>query len=899
MNTRVSSILSRNVAEGAHHSHCSMISPTRNYQMNRHVLEDFWEAYCTDIENNNFVYGLGEVSDQYIPVLVDIDLRIKEEDNPFETNNLYSIDQVKKIVRIYQSVLKEIVEDCDDDSLVCVFLEKPPYIVTTGDTRTIKNGFHLHFPNLFLNKKDQTLHLLPRVKTAVKAENIFLNLGIDDSSSTIDSNYCSVRWLMYGSKKSEQMEPYLISKIFNHSCTEISIDEAFSHYMIYDKDEKVISVRKNVRFFLPRILSVVLSHRISLMKDIKNGVVPTLDSFNRPKQTSQLKVYEKISDDEVIKQASKLLPMLSPDRSKDYSDWMTIGWVLYNISNGSIDGYKLWLEFSARCEEKFDEDSCLYEWEKMTKGDMTIGTLKYYASIDDPSAYKQFKREQTNKIIDDSLSGTHHDIAKILFSEYGNEFVCAGLSSGQIWYRFTGHTWEFVEGGFSLRKKISDDVSSIVREKCATLFTAEQNTDDVVTQAKIKQYQKIIRDLKNSPFKTNVMKEAAEIFYNPKFLDNLDKNPNLIAFKNCVYDLDKNIPRAGKPEDFISKCMPINYKNYCESDEEVANVYHFFEKIFPDHSVRDFFLDSNSHIFVGKNVRKEVQMWTGDFGNNGKSITQKLISLMLGPKLCIKMETTLITGKKPNSGGAWPELRRAGNGVRAVFFDELSDEEEIKLSMFKKLSGNDAFPARDCFEKGSEMKDYDPMFKMYIISNKLARFHKGGDQATWNRVCVIPFESIFCPHDTPAPETYEQQLLEKKFPMDNNLDAKLPLMTEPFAWILLQRRVAPKILYKPEKVMTAILTYRRRNDIYRQYIDECIMESSDVAVSLVEIYSSVKEWFKDALPGQRIPEKSEVKDYFIGLWGSPDTGTKWRGYKLRTLQDDIADGSVIILNQAC
>ena len=288
-------------------------------------------------------------------------------------------------------------------------------------------------------------------------------------------------------------------------------------------------------------------------------------------------------------------------------------------------------------------------------------------------------------------------------------------------------------------------------------------------------------------------------------------------------------------------------------------------------------------------------MWTGELGNNGKSVTQRMISLMLGPKLSIKMETTLITGKKPNSGGAWPELRRAGNGVRAVFFDELTDEEEIKLSMFKKLSGNDSFPARDCFEKGSDMKDYEPMFKMYIISNKLARFHKGGDQATWNRVCVIPYESVFCPADDPAPSTYEEQMLQKRFPMDKELDAKLPSMVEAFAWILLQRRMSPKITYKPEKVMQAIIAYRRRNDIYRQYIEECIIEDSESTLSLVELYTSIKDWFRESLPSQRIPEKGEAKDYFIGMWGEAGRGTKWKGYKLRTIQDDIEDGTVIEL----
>jgi phage/plasmid-associated DNA primase len=235
-----------------------------------------------------------------------------------------------------------------------------------------------------------------------------------------------------------------------------------------------------------------------------------------------------------------------------------------------------------------------------------------------------------------------------------------------------------------------------------------------------------------------------------------------------------------------------------------------------------------------------------------------------------------------------------------VFFDELTDEEEIKLSMFKKLSGNDTFAARDCFEKGKDMKDYAPMFKMFIISNKLARFHKGGDQASWNRVCVIPFESEFIdPAESGVPDTYEEQFRQKRFPMDKKLDEKIPMMVEAFAWILIQRLKNPIVTYKPEKVLQAILAYRRRNDIYRQYIEECIIEDINGKITLQELYTDIKEWIKNSFGGNNKSnniEKNEVKDYFVNLWGGEGKGVKWIGYRFRSEQDDIEDGTILLLS---
>ena len=61
-----------------------------------------------------------------------------------------------------------------------------------------------------------------------------------------------------------------------------------------------------------------------------------------------------------------------------------------------------------------------------------------------------------------------------------------------------------------------------------------------------------------------------------------------------------------------------------------------------------------SEIFVGRNQRKIFQIWT-KVGDNGKSITQEIFEKMLGD-LCVKLPTSLITGKRTQSSGACPEL---------------------------------------------------------------------------------------------------------------------------------------------------------------------------------------------------------------------------------------------------
>ena len=107
----------------------------------------------------------------------------------------------------------------------------------------------------------------------------------------------------------------------------------------------------------------------------------------------------------------------------------------------------------------------------------------------------------------------------------------------------------------------------------------------------VKKIMKIINSLKSAPFKNNVMKEAMEVFYDDKFNKKIDANPYLIGFSNGVYDLKNNIFREGRPSDYISMKMSVDYDQTIKNtDPEVSEVYDFLEKIFPDKSIRQYFL---------------------------------------------------------------------------------------------------------------------------------------------------------------------------------------------------------------------------------------------------------------------------------------------------------------------
>jgi P4 family phage/plasmid primase-like protien len=303
-------------------------------------------------------------------------------------------------------------------------------------------------------------------------------------------------------------------------------------------------------------------------------------------------------------------------------------------------------------------------------------------------------------------------------------------------------------------------------------------------------------------------------------------------------------------------------------------------------------MDIASDIFLGGNHQKQVYFWTGS-GDNGKTICQTIIEKMLGP-LAVKMSTTVLTGKKVQNGAANPELARLGGGVRLASVEEPNGDEQINIGILKNLSGNDSFYARDLFEKGKEGREVVPLFKIFFICNKLPKL-KHSDKAVWNRIRVIPFESTFCRETDPAPLEYEEQLRQKRFPMDKNFASKIPSLLEPFAWLMLKHRQTIRERIEPEKVRAATLVYQKENDVYRQFVEENIVEESGKTLSLVEIYATFKTWYKEGFPNYTLPIKSEVEEYFEKVWGSPSRSKSWKGYKIKSLQDDIENGDAIVM----
>lgn len=473
-----------------------------NYSIEGDNLEIFYNEWCEELKKNkNAICGIAEKQNaSYSPLLGEIDIHVplttlkeitkankehnqhnnideieknnkeeKKEENEiikegFLDSQIYNEDHIIQIVKIYQTLLRTVLKECKREHLICFVLEKEkPYIKNS----LVRSGFHLHFPFCIINNIDNEIHILPRIRQEVKSKEVFEDLRITEYDKVVDSPI-NKPWLIYGARKDERLLAYKLTKIYDDNLEVISLAEALkiSRYELKDIYENIIPIREELEYYLPRILAVntygmdpcKLDSKLECLKEVKP---------KKLKEIKRLNIDNK-SVKEQLSIAKELLTIISKKRIDDHNQWIELGWILFNIGEGSNEALKLWINFSGQIETVHDrtETRCIAEWKRMDKRNYTIGSLKYLASIDNKKEYKKYTRRVTEESFSSALEcTTQQDIADVLYNTYGHIYVCTSLSKdcGE-WYEYKRHRWHSIESGYTLWNKIKTDIIPRVNE---------------------------------------------------------------------------------------------------------------------------------------------------------------------------------------------------------------------------------------------------------------------------------------------------------------------------------------------------------------------------------------------------------------------------------------------------
>ena len=337
------------------YTHVSMLPYGGSYNIPNDDIEEFYNQYNQQIRNGAKFGILERPKD-----IVDVDIVKPSE----KLQSLYTKDRVLAYATTFQKYLVSHTDITDHTKLECYVLEKKPYLDTKGNC---KNGFHLHFPTVWMTRAHRSF-----ITKLVKDTNI------EQEYETLDDSAVRNNWFLYGSRKTEEQGSYRVRYIVETDGT-ILKKRSRSTFV------KTLSIRNNQSKITTSILET------SLPKEIKPKP--------NPKPATPL-------DDSLL---TKCMEVLDSSRADDYHDWIRIGCILYTIDKEN--GFQRWDDFSKQ-SYKYNEDYLYKTWSRFKDYNYTIGSLIYMAreddesfSINNPKVEKQSYRKLVKKCREKGIRG--------------------------------------------------------------------------------------------------------------------------------------------------------------------------------------------------------------------------------------------------------------------------------------------------------------------------------------------------------------------------------------------------------------------------------------------------------------------------------------------------------------
>ena len=195
----------------------------------------------------------------------------------------------------------------------------------------------------------------------------------------------------------------------------------------------------------------------------------------------------------------------------------------------------------------------------------TWRSIHYWAKKDNPDEYKKIRDNSIDRFLHSTLesNGSDTDLAILTKHLFQGEYCCVSIKNNK-WYKFQNHRWVENDCGTGLRSELSKKINKLYVEK--TRSEKDMAADANISAAEREKYlehaamyNRIAIKLKMNAQKNNIMKECAELFYNPELIDLLDANKHLLGFENGVYNFEKKEFRDGEAEDYLSFSTKTNY----------------------------------------------------------------------------------------------------------------------------------------------------------------------------------------------------------------------------------------------------------------------------------------------------------------------------------------------------
>lgn len=734
-------------------------------------------------------------------------------------------------------VKDQIVIDIDDKTFIEIFEEQFPFLKETV-SETTKNGKHYFF------KRTKLLDDLS-ITTAIKCIEINgIKKDIDIKTiSNIESETPTGSVIIVAPSKNKS---WVISP-FEKDITDIPDELTIwinNHYIRKMKNKKVL-------------------------KEFENNII---------KKTKEITInqnYNNSYKEDVV----ELLNMVDKKRIVNYNDWLQMAMVFKNIAFKEDKDEYYWEVFDNWCfgTKGYNQENNRKIWQRLEQKSFgfTIGTLKYWANLDSPEKYRNYKKLNLDALLLSSLNKTDLKIADVFYYMYPNKFMALikENNSNAEWMVFNNHHWHY--GGIKeLRELIANNLiheyhnllRKLIEEKEEDLFESDDLKE--INNENILKVNDLIVKLSNVNKQSCIIK-ALEEKYSVKpndIFEKFDTENDLMCFTNGVLNIRTKEFRDGKPEDYITLCTDIPYTTV--KNEPVYNeVLGFFKSLFEENATEklNYLLESLAYTLQGYKSRECMFLWIGK-SRNGKGAIASILGALLG-KYYLEITADNITDKKNKSGQANCDAADM-KGKRVVLMSEPKTNEKIQINVLKSWIGGDTLRARSLFKNTFT---FTPQFQLILQVNDepdMSNF----EPEFIDKLEMFEFPYRFVKNPDPDPEKKEKlvdRTLKSKFKKDVRYAQQF--------LILLLEHIKYEDYIIPDFIIERNKKFINNNNILMKFIEEELEpedpDRKDLTLScpdMYDLYRKSKYPFKSKTDFYKeMEEKLNIKRIKRSTWYYP------------------------------
>ena len=823
---------------------------------------------------------LNEAQREYSGIMLDFDIYQDCEESQI-TDQLLSLLSMEVL-----DLIRSIIKLPDGKTVHHVAIIRRSKISYKEDHECYKDGFHLLIPSIKIQRNVKRFIIQQLIKREIidstfsdvtPSKKMQIKGAIYTRKDFLDVNSAHVPVFLLGSLSKLTAVPYILTNIF-----EASIDA--------NNSKKFTTISKNE---LIRDKSINWSHELSLNYAVNQGLVQKhnyqiLDQF--ASQITELTVkhpeemvanFGRLSTnskhDIAISEIKDLLDALSAERYTKYNMWYDVLCVLANIS----PSYKDLAQYFSSKWDKFS----IVDFEKAWTGilrsgkkrSMTLGSLHYWAKLDNPERYKQLRNNNIYTTLYTIVYTAHKrgilghvDIAKIVYQLLQHKYV-SDIPLGEkkpVWYEFILDEDDYTNGEiYKWRKCESSEPASLanyISDVLPVLFT------DVFTSIKkkvsdgdpqyTKYYKEVLKNFSNSMnkladciFIRHVITACSNRFIKRGFAENLDTDPLARGVANGVLKLaispdTKPLLIQGYHSLAISKFTNASYIPFNPRDPQTKKIIMSLRNMFSNEESDTFeFVIMLLASTLDGNMKESLFAIIEGKGSNGKSFLMELHKAAIGVKYSAKLPINFLTEKARSSDSASPTIMMLKDASLATY-SESEQHEVLNTSRVKEVTGMETLAGRKLHQ---DMVNFKPRCH-HICTTNWEFTIISDDYGIWRRIQLIRLKITFANKHTKIPydpnNKYHRLLdpaLNKEWPEDPEIISRyLGFMVWCHYW--LYRKYNGQVLQVPHPhVVFETEKYQARQNILTEFLAQRLVKCADVQneILLIDEIQKYVTWY--------------------------------------------------------